>query len=206
MTHHTEAERALSSLRHLYQQMAGGMVKDSAQAKRIAEGLLSPAIARLEQAARRAPAAPVPQRRPTLDEVEQALGYHCSAWDCVDPTDLVDAILNLAAAPQPPEAESKVSQGHFDAAQVQMPEPAGCVVYANGESHYWDANRECAELFASSERSRGAPHADGLDSNLHRAASAPATGSPRHTGAKHMSRRARQRKQRDEEKHQHQPR
>lgn len=53
---------------------------------------------------RRAPAAPVPQRRLTLDEVEQAVGYHSSAWDCVDPSDLVDAIFNLAAAPQPPEA------------------------------------------------------------------------------------------------------
>lgn len=58
MSHHTEAERALSNLRHLYQQMAGGAVKDSAQAKRIAEGLLSPAIEKLERAARRAPAVP----------------------------------------------------------------------------------------------------------------------------------------------------
>ncbi|MDH0495743.1 Lar family restriction alleviation protein [Comamonas aquatica] len=54
----------------------------------------------------------------------------------------------LSAAPQPPEA-----------ATVQLPEPAGCVVYANGESHHWAANRECAELFASSERSIGAPYA-----------------------------------------------
>lgn len=56
MTHHTDAARALSNLRHLYSQMTGGLVKDSAQAKRIAEGLLSPAIVKLEQAARRAPA------------------------------------------------------------------------------------------------------------------------------------------------------
>lgn len=147
---------------HVYKD--GQLVLDTTSEGRITQELAdaNARIAELTlelQAARRAPAAPVPQRRPTLDEVEQALGYHCSAWDCVDPTDLVDAILNLAAAPQPPEAESKVSQGHFDAAQVQMPEPAGCVVYANGESHYWDANRECAELFASSERSRGAPYA-----------------------------------------------
>lgn len=72
MTHHTDAERALSSLRHLYQQMAGGQVKDSAQAKRIAEGILSPAIAKLEQAARRAAAAPqppeaAPVRKPLTD-------------------------------------------------------------------------------------------------------------------------------------------
>lgn len=56
---------------------------------------------------RRAPAAPVPQRRLTLDEVEQAVGYHSSAWDCVDPSDLVDAIFNLAAAPQPPEKDNE---------------------------------------------------------------------------------------------------
>lgn len=125
MTHTTEQERALSSLRHLYQQMAGGMVKDSAQAKRIAEGLLSPAIAKLEQAARRAPAAPVPQGwklvpvDPTQDMIDaadqsdreysqRAFGgaMHLSQsgedhWHAM-----------LAAAPQPPEA-----------APVQMPTP-----------------------------------------------------------------------------------
>ena len=62
----TEQDRALSSLRHLYQQMAGGMVKDSAQAKRIAEGILSPAIAKLEQAARRDPAVPQDQLPPDV--------------------------------------------------------------------------------------------------------------------------------------------
>jgi hypothetical protein len=39
----------------MYAQMVGGMVKDSAQAKRIADGILSRAIQKLEQAARRAP-------------------------------------------------------------------------------------------------------------------------------------------------------
>lgn len=48
MTHHTDAERALSNLRHLYSQMTGGLVKDSAQAKSIADGLLAKAIASLE--------------------------------------------------------------------------------------------------------------------------------------------------------------
>ena len=51
-----QQSRALSNLRHLYSQMAGGLVKDSAQAKRIAEGLLSPAIQNIEQAARALPA------------------------------------------------------------------------------------------------------------------------------------------------------
>lgn len=55
MTHTTAQERALADLRHMYAQMVGGMVKDSAQAKRIADGILSRAIQKLEQAARRAP-------------------------------------------------------------------------------------------------------------------------------------------------------
>lgn len=56
------------------------------------------------QAARRAPAVPVPSRRPTLEEIEEAVGYHSSGWDCVDPSELIDAIMNIAAAPRPPEA------------------------------------------------------------------------------------------------------
>ena len=47
MTQQAQAE-ALANLRHLYQQMVNGAVKDSTQAKRIAEGLLSRAIAQLE--------------------------------------------------------------------------------------------------------------------------------------------------------------
>lgn len=40
---------ALSQLRHLYQNMVNGAVRDTASAKRIAEGLLAPAIAALER-------------------------------------------------------------------------------------------------------------------------------------------------------------
>lgn len=46
----TEKERALANLRHLYTQMVFGTVSNTDQAKRIAEGLLSPAIALLERA------------------------------------------------------------------------------------------------------------------------------------------------------------
>ncbi|MDH1765115.1 hypothetical protein N5D37_05255 [Comamonas aquatica] len=113
MTHHTEAERALSSLRHLYQQMAGGAVKDSTQAKRIAEGLLSPAIEKLEQAARRAQAAPVTQG---LREAAQAVveRWDTPLWKDVPATTVYIADLRaaLASAPQPPEA-----------APVELPEP-----------------------------------------------------------------------------------
>ena len=45
MTEPTE----LSQLRHLYQNMVNGAVRDTASAKRIAEGLLAPAIAALER-------------------------------------------------------------------------------------------------------------------------------------------------------------
>lgn len=42
-------EHEISQLRHLYANMVNGAVKDSAAAKRIAEGLLSPVIERLER-------------------------------------------------------------------------------------------------------------------------------------------------------------
>lgn len=57
------------------------------------------------------------------------------------------AFVALAAAPQPPEA-----------APVELPEPSGCLVCADGESHHWDANRECAELFVDREKRFGAPY------------------------------------------------
>lgn len=122
----TEKERALANLRHLYQQMAGGQVKDSAQAKRIADGLLSPAIAKLEQAARRAPAAPVPQGwKPVpvelLERIQESLGSFVSdqGWSQSD-MDTADALGGLlAAAPQPPEAVpvpqfSRIAQKKLD--------------------------------------------------------------------------------------------
>lgn len=40
---------ALAQLRHLYQSMVNGAVRDTASAKRIADGLLAPAIAALER-------------------------------------------------------------------------------------------------------------------------------------------------------------
>lgn len=45
------ADAALAKLRHLYRNLIEGGVRDTAQAKRIAEGLLAPAIAVLERAA-----------------------------------------------------------------------------------------------------------------------------------------------------------
>lgn len=59
-----------------------------------------------------APSVPVQLRRPTLEEIEEVVGYHSSGWDCIDPSELIDAIMNIATAPQPPEA-----------APVELPEP-----------------------------------------------------------------------------------
>ena len=42
------APEAIAKLRHLYQNMVNGAVRDTASAKRIAEGLLAPAIEALE--------------------------------------------------------------------------------------------------------------------------------------------------------------
>ena len=44
------APEAVAKLRHLYQNMVNGAVRDTASAKRIAEGLLAPAIEALERA------------------------------------------------------------------------------------------------------------------------------------------------------------
>lgn len=48
-TEQTQPTDALAKLRHLYANMLNGGVRDTASAKRIAEGLLSPAIAELEK-------------------------------------------------------------------------------------------------------------------------------------------------------------
>ena len=49
MTEQTQPTDALAKLRHLYANMINGGVRDTASAKRIAEGLLSPAIEALEK-------------------------------------------------------------------------------------------------------------------------------------------------------------
>ena len=94
MTHHTDAERA--EFEKLWAERPIYMGQD--HQKEIA--------LHWWQAAHRAPAAPVPLRKPTVAQVTDAIGYHASAWDCVDPRELIDAILMLAAAPQPPANET----------------------------------------------------------------------------------------------------
>lgn len=66
MTADTTTQGALAKLRHLYDNLKNGGVRDTAQAKRIAEGLLAPAIAELERA--QAPAPQGPALVPLTDE------------------------------------------------------------------------------------------------------------------------------------------
>ena len=67
------APEAIAKLRHLYQNMVNGAVRDTASAKRIAEGLLAPAIEALERATPPAKqqaatkAAPQPSPTPQAD-------------------------------------------------------------------------------------------------------------------------------------------
>lgn len=63
---------ALANLRHAYAQLANGGVRDSAQAKRLAGGLISPAIKALESDQRE-----VGQLQARVAELEAALsGVH----------------------------------------------------------------------------------------------------------------------------------
>lgn len=65
---------ALSKLRHLYQNMVKGAVRDTASAKRIAEGLLAPAIEALEREALPAPAAS--QKPLTVGRIKEICRQH----------------------------------------------------------------------------------------------------------------------------------
>lgn len=53
-----QESKALANLRHLYENMIGGAVKDTASARRIATGLLGPAIEQIEREQRESAAAP----------------------------------------------------------------------------------------------------------------------------------------------------
>ena len=44
-----------------------------------------------------------------------------------------------------------------------LPEPAGCLVTVEGESHHLDANLECAELWVAEEQKNGAPYVFGYE-------------------------------------------
>ena len=63
----------LAQLRHLYAQMVGGHVKDSAQAKRIAEGILGRAIEGLERRERQLEQYAADRVREALDRAYDAM-------------------------------------------------------------------------------------------------------------------------------------
>lgn len=63
---------AIAQLRHLYQNMVNGAVRDTASAKRIAEGLLAPAIEALERGT--PPAAREPQWSPASTPPKESDG------------------------------------------------------------------------------------------------------------------------------------
>mgnify|MGYP000846767572 CR=1 FL=1 len=62
----TNINAALAQLRHMYSNMMGGEVRDTEQTKRMAQGLLAPAIEALEQAALTTAAAQPPETRDAL--------------------------------------------------------------------------------------------------------------------------------------------
>ena len=67
------AAPAIAKLRHLYQNMVNGAVRDTASAKRIAEGLLAPAIEALERATPPAEQQAAPKAAPGEQDDHQIL-------------------------------------------------------------------------------------------------------------------------------------
>lgn len=80
---------AIAKLRHLYQNMVNGAVRDTASAKRIAEGLLAPAIEALERAT-------PPAEQPDLSALTER---GAKAWAGVDAQGLRDGAANAGSEP-----------------------------------------------------------------------------------------------------------
>ena len=110
------APEAIAKLRHLYQNMVNGAVRDTASAKRIAEGLLAPAIEALERATPPAEQQAAPKAAPAtvsstqhsqfLSDVLTAAGLLTHGKQCKALGDrLADMVMRLRAAPQQEEQE-----------------------------------------------------------------------------------------------------
>lgn len=104
----TNTNAALAQLRHLYANMMGGEVRDTAQTKRMAQGLLAPAIEALEQAALTTAAAVPPEGWVMVpvelaERVQESLGEflmdHGWSQRDMDTSDEFGAVL-LAADPK----------------------------------------------------------------------------------------------------------
>lgn len=83
--------KLIASLRHLYQNMIDGAVRDTASAKRIATGLLGPVIEQLERAAPHPVQPEEAVARQAIDALEAAKNglewYRDRCKDCVDGSD-----------------------------------------------------------------------------------------------------------------------
>ena len=109
----------LAQLRHLYQSMVNGAVRDTASAKRMAEGLLALAIEALERATPPAAQQAAPKAAPGepsdtsfsqfLSDVMTAAGLVSHGKQCKALGDrLADMVMRLRAAPQQ-EAQEPVA-------------------------------------------------------------------------------------------------
>ncbi|GAD20906.1 hypothetical protein [Acidovorax sp. MR-S7] len=122
----TNTNAALAQLRHLYANMMGGEVRDTAQTKRMAQGLLAPAIEALEQAAlTTAAAVPAVRHIPVTDSIGTTQAAFENGWNaCVD--------AQLAAAPK--------------AEPVTAKEPTAWAVYdiknCGSKSLHWNDQHE----------------------------------------------------------------
>ena len=105
------APEAIAKLRHLYQNMVNGAVRDTASAKRIAEGLLAPAIEALERATPPAEQQAAPKAAPQQEAQEPVATLHCNdvgyVWARATEVGKLmrfEQPLNLYTAPQPAPA------------------------------------------------------------------------------------------------------
>lgn len=50
-------------------------------------------------------------RKPTVDQVEDEVGMSSAAWDCIDPQDIIDAVIKLSAPVTPAAEQLSFAQG-----------------------------------------------------------------------------------------------
>lgn len=139
----TNTNAALAQLRHLYANMMGGEVRDTAQTKRIAQGLLAPAIEALEQVALTTAAA-APATVPSeawRAFVDNWMGEH----DVVLKTRAYEAM--LAAPPTITTAAAVPPEGWVMVPMEPTEEmKAAAVKYANGTAVYKNVSVEVLRI------------------------------------------------------------
>ena len=118
MTHHTDAEQLHQLLELVLTELDRKAIPIAYMQEIDRKGK-----AFIEQAARRAPAVPVPQIAEVQDSLVAISAAIADQDDSAAQSMLRDLLSMLAAAPQPPEAGCSVSNGETQAAPVQLPEP-----------------------------------------------------------------------------------